>query len=171
MKSSIEITKLLHLLDEKLEYPEQIILCGGMAVALAFGGKRQTFDLDVIGPLPLSEHLRKKVIEVAEAEGVDPEWLNDSCKGFVDYIPLGWQKRLIPINIGLSKLTICSLGKPDLIMMKLRAGRERDLADIEMMGITKEDVQIIVENLDRISKFDPKTALNIKLQLEEWKLV
>ncbi len=170
MKPGIEITNLLHLLDQKLERLEQIILCGGMAVALAFGGKRQTFDLDVIGPLPLSDHLRKKVSEVAEETGADPHWLNDSAKGFCDYLTLGWKERLIPVDLGLKNLTIYSLGKPDLILMKLRAARERDLADIETIGVTAEDVRIIASNLDRISKFDPKAALTIKLQLEEWKL-
>ncbi len=171
MKKNVEIMRLLNLLDERLEQSERIVLCGGMAVALAFGGKRQTFDLDVLGPLPLSQHLRSKVVEVAKEVGADPEWLNDSAKGFSDYLPIDWEARLIPIDLGLKKLTIHSIGKPDLIMMKLRAARERDLADIETMSITKEDAKIIVTNLDRVEKFDPKVALHIRLQLEEWKLV
>lgn len=171
MKKNIEILKLLQLLDQRLKQPERLVLCGGMAVALAFGGKRQTFDLDVIGPLPLSQHLRNKVIEVAKEAGADPDWLNDSAKGFTDYLLFDWQLRLIPIDLGLKNLTIHSIGKPDLIMMKLSAARERDLADIEIMTITKDDVRIILANLERIARFDPKTALNIRLQLEEWKLV
>lgn len=171
MKKKIEILKLLRLLDQRLEQPERLVLCGGMAVALAFGGKRQTFDLDVIGPLPLSQHLRNKVIEVAKEVGADLGWLNDSVKGFTDYLPVNWESRLIPLDLGLKNLTIHSIGKPDLIMMKLRAARERDLADIEFMAITEEDVRIIVANLERVALFDPKVALHIRLQLEEWKLV
>ncbi len=171
MKKNIEILKLLKLLDQKLAQPERLVLCGGMAVALAFGGKRQTYDLDVIGPLPLSQDLRSKVIEVAKEVGADPEWLNDSAKGFVDYLPMDWQSRLVSVDLGFKNLTIQSIGKPDLIMMKLRASRERDLADIEVMTITKDDVKIIVANLERVARFDPKVALHIRLQLEEWKLV
>lgn len=168
---NVEILKLLRRLDQRLEQPERLMLCGGMAVALAFGGKRQTFDLDVLGPLPLSQHLRNKVIEVAKEVGADPGWLNDSAKGFMGYLPLDWELRLIPIDLGLKNLTIHSIGKPDLIMMKLRAARERDLSDIEVMTIAEEDVRIIVANLERIALFDPKVALHIRLQLEEWKLV
>lgn len=171
MKKNIEVLKLLQFLDQRLKQPEMLVLCGGMAVALAFGGKRQTFDLDVIGPLPLSQHLRNKAIEVAREVGADPDWLNDSAKGFIDYLPLDWQSRLVLVDLGLKNLTIHSIGKPDLIMMKLRAARERDLADIEVMTITEDDVRIIVANLERIARFDPKVALNIRLQLEEWKLV
>lgn len=171
MKKNADILHLLRLLDQKLDQPEKLILCGGMAVALAFGGKRQTFDLDIIGPLPLSPQLRKKVIETAKEAGTDPDWLNDAAKGFADYLPTDWESRLIPIKLGLKKLTLHSLGKTDLIMMKLRAARERDFADIELMGITLEDVKIIVKNLERVAHFDSKVALNIRLQLEEWKLV
>lgn len=171
MYKNVEILTLLRLLDQKLDRPEKLVCCGGMAVALAFGGKRQTFDLDVLGPLPLSLHLKQKVIEVADEVGADPHWLNDAVKGFVDYLPVDWESRLVSIDLGLKNLTLHSIGKPDLIMMKLRAARERDLADIEVLGINKEDVRIILENLERVEKFDPKAALHIRLQLEEWNLV
>jgi len=56
-----KITELLRLLDESLEQDEKLVVCGGMALMLAFGGKRQTFDVDIIAPLPMSSHLKKKV--------------------------------------------------------------------------------------------------------------
>jgi hypothetical protein len=167
----MNILNLIRTLDTKLQQPERLVLCGGMAVALAFGGKRQTFDLDVIGPLPLSAHLKSKAAEVAAEAGGSAGWLNDAAKGFCDYLPPGWSERLITVEMGLKKLLVQSLGKTDLIMMKLRAARDRDLADIEFLGIAPEDVRIIVANLDRISRFDPKAALHIRLQLEEWQLV
>ena len=36
-------------------------------------------------------------------------------------------------------------GERDLIMLKLAAGRERDLADIESLGMTREDADIRAE--------------------------
>ncbi len=142
-----------------------------MAVALAFKGKRQTQDVDVIAPVPLSESLREKVKKIALEEGLSTEWLNDSCKGYASYLPEGWTERLIPLKLGLKNLKISSLGKPDLLMLKLKAARERDLADIQFLEIGKKDTAIIMKNLERISRFDPKTALHIKLRLEEWNLV
>ena len=64
-----------------------------------------------------------------------------------------------------------SLGKPDLIMLKLKAARERDFADIQTLGIDKNDVEIILKNLERIYRFDKKTTLFIKLLLQEWGLL
>lgn len=167
----MKIVNLLKELDQALEQNETLILCGGMAVALAFGGTRETHDVDVIAPVPLSKHLLEKVKEVALATGADPDWLNDSPKGFADYLPKGWQQRLVPIALGFKKMTLYSLGKVDLIMLKLKAARERDLEDIRTLKITKEDAEIILENLERVEKFDRKTALIVKLQLEEWNLV
>jgi hypothetical protein len=171
MKDKTSLLYLLRKLDDILETEEQLILCGGMAVALVFGGTRNTIDLDVIAPVPLSESLKNTVKEVAKKTGADPEWLNDSCKGFASYLPVDWEKRLIPIDLGLKKLSLMSLGKPDLIMLKLKAARERDFADIQTLGIDKNDVEIILKNLERIDRFDKKTTLFIKLLLQEWGLL
>lgn len=80
MAKGNKITELLKHLDDALEQEERLVLCGGMALMLAFGGTRQTFDVDIIAPLPMSDHLRKKVREVAQTMDVDPLWLNDSAK-------------------------------------------------------------------------------------------
>jgi len=159
---------LLQDLDKHLESEELLIICGGMAVTLAFGGTRATVDIDVIAPVPLSETLKQTIKKVAKKTGADPEWLNDSAKGFASYLPVGWEKRLVPIDLGLEKLKLLALGKPDLIMLKLKAGRERDFADIKTLGLTLDDVKIILKNLERIDHFDKKTTLFIKLLLEEW---
>lgn len=167
----MNILALLKKLDRRLEQEERLIICGGMAIALAFGGKRQTQDLDVIAPVPISRPLLEQVKLVAEEEGVDPDWLNDACKGYASYLPAGWIERLIPVKLGFKNLKISSLGKPDLLMLKLKAARERDLADIQTLGIDKNDAKIIIKNLEQISKFDAKTAIAIQLRLEEWNLV
>lgn len=60
-----DLLNLLKELDFLLEKPERIILCGGMAVALAFDGNRQTADIDIIAPVPLSQDLKKSIVQVA----------------------------------------------------------------------------------------------------------
>ena len=142
-----------------------------MAIALAFGGKRETVDFDIIAPVPLNEELKRQAEALAEEKELSPDWLNDGCKGFASYLPIGWEDRLIPIDLGLKNIKLLCLGKPDLLMLKFKAARERDLLDIEIVGVTKNDVEIILENLERISKFDSKGALTIKLMLEEMNLV
>ncbi|EKD50111.1 MAG: hypothetical protein ACD_62C00649G0001 [uncultured bacterium] len=168
MKTSNNLVTLLRKLDSKLQDEECLIICGGMAVALAFGGKRATIDIDVIAPVPLSDPLRAAVKNVAKETGADPDWLNDSAKGFASYLPVGWEKRLVSVALGLKKIKLMSLGKPDLIMMKLKAARERDITDIKTLSIDQNDIQIIRKNLERIDRFDKKTTLFIKLLLEEW---
>lgn len=158
---------ILKKLDQKLGKRERLILCGGMAVTLAYGGVRQTVDFDIIAPVPLDENLKRLVNVLAEEEGLSSDWLNDSCKGFASYLPIGWEDRLIHLNLGLKNIELFCLGKPDMLMLKLKAARDRDLQDIEVMGIAREDVEIISKNLDRIAKFDNKGALTIKLMLEE----
>lgn len=116
---------------------------------MAFGGSRDTQDVDVIAPIPLTMQLKEKVKEVAEQLGEDPNWLNDSCKGFADYFAPDWEKRLIPINLGFKKLKIHSLGKPELILLKLKASRAKDIEDVKTIGISKEDIPIILEGIKK----------------------
>ena len=166
-----KITELLRLLDESLEQDEKLVVCGGMALMLAFGGKRQTFDVDIIAPLPMSSHLKKKVREVARSMDVDPQWLNDSAKGFASYLPEGWETRLVEISLGFKKLSLLSIGRPDLIMLKLKAGRAKDISDVRELNMTNEEAEIVLSNLERVSVFDSKAALTIRLLLEEWGFV
>lgn len=163
-----QIIHQLKLLDSHLTEKTTLVVCGGMAVALAFGGTRNTIDIDIIAPTPLGTDVHNAIAAVSKITGADHDWLNDSAKGFAEYLPQGWESRLVPINQEFNHLSLFSLGKPDLIMLKLKAARERDLADIETLKINDEDVRIILGNLPRIEKFDKKTALHIKLQLEEW---
>jgi hypothetical protein len=162
-----DIHEVLMRLDSKLDTPVRLILCGGGALILAFGSERGTIDLDVIAPIPLDKGLREKAVEIANEMDIANDWLNDDCKGFADYLPKGWKGRLIPIDLGLKNISLFSLGKPDLIMLKLAAGRERDLADVESLGITRDDADIIYRNLPQLSCFDGKAALKVQYFLEE----
>lgn len=171
MKIKTRFIKLLRLLDRSLETDETLVICGGMALILAHGGTRQTLDIDVIAPVPLNGHLKEKVKEIARQLDEDPSWLNDAPKGFGGYLPTGWEGRLIPVDLKLNKLKIFSLGKPDLILMKLKAGRPKDISDILSLDMNQEEADIILSDLERIAKFDGKSAHTIQLILEEWGFV
>jgi predicted nucleotidyltransferase len=171
MAGKSKIVELLKHLDAALEQEEQLVVCGGMALMLAFGGKRQTFDVDIIAPVPMSEHLKSKVKEVAAEFDVDPLWLNDSAKGYASYLPDRWEGRLVEIDLGFKRLKLFSIGRADLIMLKLTAGRAKDIVDVKELKITQDEAEIVLDNLEKISAFDKKAALTIKLLLEEWGFV
>ncbi|PIR24925.1 MAG: hypothetical protein COV43_07775 [Deltaproteobacteria bacterium CG11_big_fil_rev_8_21_14_0_20_42_23] len=163
----LDMVHLLKALDKRLSSPERIILCGGGALNLAYGSNRTTIDIDVIAPVPLSAQIKKAALEVARELGAPEDWFNDECKGFADYLPHDWEQRLVLLPLDLKRIEVFSLGKADLLTLKLVAGRERDLQDIEHLGIFQEDVGIILSSLDKIGRFDAKSALKIRLYLEE----
>jgi hypothetical protein len=59
----------------------EIFLVGGAAIALCIDGRRATRDLDAVF-LP-TDAVRRAAAEVAEREGLEPDWLNDAVKGFL----------------------------------------------------------------------------------------
>lgn len=108
--------------------------------------------------------------EIADEFGVDVNWLNEGAKGYADYLPNDFQKRLIRINPRAKLITAWAIGKVDLIVMKLASFRPEDLEDIDNLGIKKEDVKVIKQAIRKISSFDKRTALRMKLFLEECEL-
>jgi hypothetical protein len=59
----------------------EIFLVGGAAIALCFDERRATRDLDAIFAPAAS--VRRAAANVADREGLDPDWLNDAVKGFL----------------------------------------------------------------------------------------
>jgi hypothetical protein len=59
----------------------EIFLVGGAAIALCFDGRRATRDLDAV--FAPTDSVGKAAANVAEREGLDPDWLNDAVKGFL----------------------------------------------------------------------------------------
>jgi len=162
---------LLKCLDERLEQRETLVVCGGFALLLAYGGSRATMDIDVIAPIPLNNHLREKVEDIAREFDDDSQWLNDASKGFVDYLLPDWEQRLVPIDLSFKLLELLVVGRVDLIMMKLRAARPKDLADVQELKITQTEADFILNKLNYIASFDAKTAHTVQLILEEWNFV
>lgn len=167
MDKNFNAIELLRDLDEALENESPLIICGGMALALAFGSGRSTFDIDVIAPVPLDKKIKSAVAHVGLIHKMGENWLNDDCKGFGEYLMPGWKERLIPVDLGFKKLKLYSVGKIDLLVLKLRAGRTKDYIDIDHLGITQKESDQIIRRLDLIARFDTATAMRIKLYLEE----
>lgn len=162
-----KICKMIVSLEKYIDQPLKMIICGGAAAILAHKMRRNTADVDLVF---LSYHppdFERAKAEIADEFGVDVNWLNEGAKGYADYLPGDFRKRLIRINLKSKLITAWAIGKVDLIVMKLASFRPEDLEDIDSLGIKKEDVKIIKQAIRKISSFDKKTALRMKLFLEE----
>jgi len=162
-----EIISLLQHLDHSLNEPCRIIICGGAAAIIGYGLKRFTGDIDIMEPWPKSDSFYRVVRDLSEIHGLDPKWINDGVKGFVDYLSPDYQKRLIPLSAGFANLEVFIISKPDLITMKICAWREADKEDVIAMGISKEDIAIINSNLAYVASHSPDQAHKAHLVLAE----
>jgi hypothetical protein len=162
-----KIISLLKELDRHVTEPCRIIICGGAAAIVGYGMKRLTGDIDILEPFPKNESFYKAVKDLSKCHSLDPKWINDGVKGFLDDLNPDFQKRLIPLNEGFENLHVFIISKPDLITMKICAWREADKEDIEALGISKEDLTIINSNLVYIEKHSPDRAHKANLVLSE----
>ncbi|EDN72794.1 conserved hypothetical protein [Beggiatoa sp. SS] len=79
-----EIKNYLEQLNERLESTDikgEICLYGGAVMCLVYNARPSTKDVDAIFEPVLK--LRKAIEEVAHANNLNEDWLNDSVKGFV----------------------------------------------------------------------------------------
>lgn len=97
----------------------EVVVMGGAAVALLYGARKATKDVDV---LLLSRAdpvlVRGAVQRVAEALGLPEDWLNDAAKGFVHGLALG------DVLMDEPTLRVHALAPHQLLAMKLSAWRD-----------------------------------------------
>lgn len=152
----------LRLTGRKLDWPRtvEIVIAGGAAGILLgiWSSDRVTKDCDIVHLSPPIQP-RRAVLqagrEAAEELGLNYDWLNDDFMTFgtLDTLPDGWQTRCV--NIGtFGKLQVTSLGRIDLLAMKVHAGREQDLLDVraQIDSITEKDLGFIRAYLDSLDK-------------------
>jgi hypothetical protein len=66
-----------------------------------------------------------------------------------------------------SALRVRALGRVGLILMKMAAGRPRDLEDLRFLRPTAADLTFVEAQLDRLNRVFPGDALRIQLYLEQ----
>ncbi|MCA0379271.1 MAG: nucleotidyl transferase [Actinobacteria bacterium] len=101
----------------------QLFVVGGAAMALAYDRDRLTRDVDaVLVPAP---EVREAAEAIADARGLEPDWLNDAAKGFLP----GQDEH--PETVFESDWLLVQIASPGyMLAMKLHASRdETDLND------------------------------------------
>ena len=162
-----KIISLLMELDQCITQPCSIILCGGAAAIIGYGLRRHTGDIDIFEPTPKNREFYRSVEKLLKKKGLDPNAINDGAKGFTDYLHPDYRKRVIPLEAGFSNLDVSVISKADFITMKICAWRETDMQDVRSIGITRDDLAIINENLRYLARHSPDKAQKAQLVLSE----
>jgi hypothetical protein len=140
----------LRLTGSKLDWPGtvEIVIAGGAAGMLlgVWSPDRVTEDCDIVEISPPTQPHRavlQAAVEAAEELGLSRDWLNDHFMTFgtLDTLPDGWRQRSVKIGT-FDKLEVTSLGRQDLLAMKLYAGRPQDIEDIrsQLKSLTTDDL-------------------------------
>ncbi|MBI3890446.1 MAG: hypothetical protein HY303_02835 [Candidatus Wallbacteria bacterium] len=162
-----EILAALWQLGELLTQDVEITVAGGAALIVAFKIDRGTADVDAVEAVPrVDQEFRQAVQETAELLELNKHWLNDSAKGFADVLAPDFRKRRLHVG-NFNRLRVYSLGRRDLILMKLFAMRAQDLEDLGLLAPSKEEIGFVRENLERLGRIRADQALRIRLYLEQ----
>lgn len=117
-----------------------LVICGGAALISLGIRSTSTMDIDVITP-DLSQELIAVAAVVGKQFGLARDWFNNGPKSLVPLLPADWQRRLTPIFRG-KRLSVDSLGRPELLLSKIfaEADRQEDLEDIMGLRPTRAEL-------------------------------
>jgi hypothetical protein len=136
----------------------KILLVGG-AAAMVTGllpSGRTTVDCDVMVYEPEQSGPAVEVAaeQAAEELGLAPTWLNSDVQIRRDTLPAGWQGRRIHVGT-YGRLHVYAASRPDLIAMRVLAGRAQDvedLEDLEAMKMTEDEVDFVRSHLGGLAE-------------------
>jgi hypothetical protein len=161
--SKEELEKMLSLLNEQLRkngVTGEICIVGGAAMVLAFGSRESTRDIDALVMAPAS--VRTAAEQLAEANGLPTDWLNDGAKGFASGQPTEIKEIL-----KFSHLRVVAPSAEYILAMKCLAAR------VGLDEHDKEDAKFLIKNLgfrsvrqvmEIVEKYYPKERIPAKTQ-------
>lgn len=155
------IRALLQLLGDELERlgeSGELLVVGGAAMALGYGAREATRDIDAV--FEPKKTIYDAAALIAERESLQPGWLNDAMKGFLHGEDV--DQRVV---IEHPALRVSVASPRYLLAMKLLSARiERDADDIALLldlaGITDVD-----EALDLVEMAYGPDRLTVKSRL------
>lgn len=114
------MTRFLTALDKALRKPATLVVIGGSALVLGYGGTASTSDIDTYESRP--ERIADAVARAHATTGLRIP-IADST---IAQVPDGFEERLVRILPALTKLAIYVLDRHDLAASKLLRGNEHD---------------------------------------------
>jgi hypothetical protein len=138
------------------KYEVEIILGGAAACVLTgmLPDSLTTVDCDVLEfkPMQVRDAVIRAAEETAAALNLPRSWLNDGLRSLEDeqdILPVCWQQRVRLVGV-YGKLCVRSLGRLDIVAIKVYAGREKDWRHLDAMGIRPEEIAFVREYLESL---------------------
>jgi Nucleotidyltransferase of unknown function (DUF6036) len=156
----------LNALGERRRTRTDIVVGGAGALILTGELPRATSDFDVLYSDPDMGQLQEDIRAIADQFNLTPEWLNGSIQSYLDVLPPDYQTRLRTFPTR-GNLHIALLHRQDVIVMKLFAGRPRDLNDVAVLQPTLEELDFVRHELSRLELIDPARSLRIQSFLDQ----
>jgi hypothetical protein len=94
-------------------------------------------------------------------------WLNGSAQTYAEILPPDYESRLQSLP-PFGRLQVMVLHRQDVLVMKLYAGRPRDLADIATLAPTAAELQFARGELPRLRRIDEGRAERMRAVLDEF---
>lgn len=135
-------------LGELVDYHRdiEILLVGGAAgmVTGVLPAGRTTTDCDVMVYLPKEAlaAVETAASQVADEMELAAHWLNSDVQLRRDALPDDWQSRRVLVGV-YGQLGIYAVSRPDLIAMKVLAGRPQDLEDLATMKPRQDELDFV----------------------------
>lgn len=152
-------------LGQNIRKPLRLTLVGGSALAILELVQRQTKDADVIEASAKLSSIRKEIETVAKELDIGTDWLNEDASAWRKFLPPDYPNRLVVVG-QFGNLTVNSLGRQDLILMKIIAGRNRDLLDLKELAVRAEELYFVRQQVERLKRIDQETGTFVEDYLD-----
>jgi len=152
-------------LGKRVHQPTRVLIGGAGALILGGELNRATMDCDVLLSHPDMGQLQGYIRTVAERCGLPSGWLNGSAQTYAEILPPDYESRLHSLP-PFGRLQVMVLHRQDVLVMKLYAGRPRDLADITALAPTDREIQFAHGQLARLRRIDVARTERMRVVLD-----
>jgi hypothetical protein len=152
-------------LGKQVHQPTRVLIGGAGALILGGELNRATTDCDVLLSQPDIGQFQRDIRTVAEGCGLPSGWLNGSAQTYAEILPPDYESRLHSLP-PFGRLQVMVLHRQDVLVMKLYAGRPRDLADIAILAPTDTEIQFARGQLARLRRIDSARTERMRVVLD-----
>lgn len=144
-------------LGDRLQRPARVTVGGAGALILGGDLNRATTDCDVLRSSPDIGQLQGDIRAVAARCSLPSGWLNGSAQTYAEILPPDYETRQHSLP-AFGRLQVMVIHRQDVLVMKLYAGRPRDLADIASLAPTAAELAFARTQLPRLTRIDQARA-------------